>query len=88
MAHELTFEEIQNCKKSFDNNRNTEDTSIDEAKMSIANLQKAFLELGFDLEKHEIDDMQQSMNLNVEIDFPTFLRIAAVKYKQREFVRA
>jgi calmodulin len=88
MAHELTFEEIQSCKKVFDELKSTDDVSIEDAKISINSLKKAIENLNFKIEESEIDDICQNMNLGSEIDFPTFLRIAAIKYKQQEFVKA
>lgn len=88
MAHELTFEEIQNCKKVFDDYKNQDEVSVDDAKMNINNLQKALETLKFKMENNELDEICQNMNLSSEIDFPTFLRIAAIKFKQQEFVNA
>jgi calmodulin len=88
MAHELTFEEIQSCKKVFDDLKNSDDASLEEAKISTNNLKKAIENLNFKIENTEIDEICQNMNLGHEIDFPTFLRIAAIKYKQQEFVKA
>ncbi len=88
MAHELTFEEIQNCKKVFDENRNQENPNIEDDHMNINNLDKAIEALNFKIEGEELDEIIKNMNLKKEIDFPTFLRIAAIKYKQVEFVKA
>jgi Ca2+-binding EF-hand superfamily protein len=88
MAHELTFEEIQNCKKVFDNKKKAEDVSADDAKMPILKLQEGLEELGFKMANEEFDEICVNMKLANEIDFPTFLRIAAIKFKQQEFVTA
>lgn len=88
MAHELTFEEIQNCKKVFDDYKNQDDQSAEDAKMSIVNLQKALEDLKFKIETNELEEICDNMNIAGEIDFPTFLRISAIKFKQQEFVNA
>ena len=49
-------------------------------------------DLDFDVEQIEIENVMVDLGLQGEktddIDFPTFLRIAAIKFKQKEFVSA
>jgi Ca2+-binding EF-hand superfamily protein len=84
MAHELTFEEIQDCKRIFEDYKMTNE-SIEDSKMRLSDLEKALNMLEFKISNSELDDICVSMNLDSEIDFMTFLRVAAVKYKQKEF---
>jgi Ca2+-binding EF-hand superfamily protein len=84
MAHELTFEEIQDCKKVFEEFKITEE-SIEESNIRLSDLEKALNMLDFKIKSSELDDICVSMNLDSEIDFMTFLRVASVKYKQKEF---
>jgi len=88
MAHELTFEEIQNCKKVFDEFRVQNDLNGEDTTISITHLPKALESLKFIIDNNELDEISQNMNLSSFIDFPTFLRIAAIKFKQTEFVKA
>ena len=91
MAHELTFEQIQKCKKVFDENKSREDDRED-AKMPVLNIPKAMKELDFEMTQNEIENVMNDLGLQSEntedVDFPTFLRIAAIKFKQKEFVSA
>jgi calmodulin len=91
MAHELTFEQIQKCKKVFDENKSREDDRED-AKMPVLNIPKAMKELDFEMTQNEIGNVMNDLGLQSEntedVDFPTFLRIAAIKFKQKEFVSA
>ena len=92
MAHELTFEQIQKCKKVFDENKNRDDLDRDDAKMPVLNIPKAMKELDFEMTQNEIENVMNDLGLQSEntedVDFPTFLRIAAIKFKQKEFVSA
>lgn len=88
MAHELTFEQIQDSKRVFDLHKKSEDNNtMDEAKMSIEMLLPALKELNFDVTESSVEEIKETMKLGKELDFPTFLRIAAVKFKQEEFVK-
>ncbi len=86
MTHELTFEQIQNSKKYFDIHKNVEPTG-EEYYMSVNKLINALDDLGFLTGKDEIDEFKKNMSLSNEIDFPTFLRITAIKFKQQELVK-
>ena len=92
MAHELTFEQIQKCKKVFDENKNRDDLDRDDAKMPVLNIPKAMKDLDFEMTQNEIENVMNDLGLQSEntedVDFPTFLRIAAIKFKQKEFVSA
>ena len=92
MAHELTFEQIQKCKKVFDENKNRDDLDRDDAKMPVLNIPKAMKDLDFVMTQNEIENVMNDLGLQSEntedVDFPTFLRIAAIKFKQKEFVSA
>ena len=92
MAHELTFEKIQKCKKVFDENKNRDDLDRDDAKMPVLNIPKAMKDLDFEMTQNEIENVMNDLGLQSEntedVDFPTFLRIAAIKFKQKEFVSA
>lgn len=90
MAHELTFEQIQKCKKAFDENRIRDEVNKEEAKIPVLHIKKAMHELQFELSQPEIENIMNDLGIQGEntdeVDFPTFLRIAAIKYKQKEFV--
>ncbi len=86
MTHELTFEQIQNSKKYFDIHKNLEPTG-EEYYMNVNKLINALDDLGFLTGKDEIDEFKKNMSLSNEIDFPTFLRITAIKFKQQELVK-
>lgn len=86
MTHELTFEQIQNSKKYFDIHKNNEPTG-EEYYMNVNKLINALDDLGFLTGKDEIDEFKKNMSLSNEIDFPTFLRITAIKFKQQELVK-
>ena len=92
MAHELTFEQIQKCKKVFDENKNRDDLDRDDAKMPVLNIPKAMKDLDFEMTQNEIENVMNDLGLQSEntedVDFPTFLRIAAIKFKQKECVSA
>lgn len=87
MAHELTFEQIQETKRIFDQFKNNNDDNVEEAKMKTNCLVLALSNLKFEIGQEEVNEIIVNMNLPSEIDFPTFLRIAAIKFKQVEFVK-
>lgn len=87
MAHELTFEQIQESKRVFDSFKNQDEKSMDEAKITINAVLPALLELKFEIGREEVNEMCNNMNLGKDIDFPTFLRLAAIKFKQEEFTK-
>jgi len=86
MAHELTFEEINSCKKALEKYRITD--SIDEPVIAEKDLKRAIEDLHFKIEDSELDELKTKMKVGKEVDFPTFLRVVAVKFKQREFSKA
>lgn len=92
MAHELTFEQIQKCKKTFDENKVRDQQNKEDEKMPVLEIQKAMHDLEFEMTQQEVENIMSDLGLQGEntedIDFPTFLRIAAIKYKQKEFVNA
>lgn len=89
MAHELTYEEIQMCKKVFDTNKIAILGDNAEAKITIEGSMKALCEMEFNLSEEEVREILSNMNIEVsKIDFPSFLRVAATKFKQREFLQA
>lgn len=91
MAHELTFEQIQSCKKVFDAKKFPSELDKDDGLMFFERLREAIDdmdELKQKLTEEECAEIKQSMNLGDEIDFPTFLRIAAMKFKKQEFIDA
>jgi Ca2+-binding EF-hand superfamily protein len=91
MAHELTFEQIQSCKKVFDSKKIPNGEDGENAKMYFDNLKEAIddlSELKQKLTDEECVEIQNTMKLGDKIDFPTFLRIAAIKFKKQEFLNA
>ena len=92
MAHELTFEQIQKCKKAFDENEVRDEQNKWGEKMPVLEIQKAMHDLEFEMNQQEVENIMNDLGLQGEntedIDFPTFLRIAAIKYKQKEFINA
>ena len=85
MAHELTVEQIQESKSVFDKLKDAKET--DEPFLAYDRLKDALLELNFEVTDEEVADLKSNMKLNADIDFPTFLRIAAAKFKDQEFVK-
>ena len=89
MAYELTFEQIQKCKKVFDCNKINPQNDREDSRIPSENLIKALQELEFNITPKElnsiIDELGMDAGNNDDIDFPTFLRIAWAKYKQQEF---
>jgi calmodulin len=86
MTHELTFEQIQKSKKAFDKFKYETNTG-DEGFMSVDTLLNALVTLEFDIGQDEIQDIKKNMNLGSDIDFSTFLRITAIKFKQQELAK-
>ena len=86
MTHELTFEQIQKSKKTFDLHKN-DSKETEEGLMSINKLLPALIHLEFEIGNEEIQEIKKNMNLGQEIDFSTFLRITAIKFKQQELVK-
>lgn len=87
MTHELTFEQIQKSKKLFDLECVAEkeiDGNIKDFKMPVSRLAVNLANLGFPVSEEDLEEMKKSMNIEDSIDFPTFLRIAAIKFKQIE----
>ena len=88
MAHELTFEQIQKCKKVFDSNKPNMPNDKEDSRIPTGSLLKALQELEFNITQKELQIIIEELGLDStieEIDFPTFLRIAGAKYKQHEF---
>ena len=60
--------------------------------MPVLEIQKAMHDLEFEMNQQEVENIMNDLGLQGEntedIDFPTFLRIAAIKYKQKEFINA
>ena len=86
MAYELTFEQIQKCKKVFDSNKAHNDR--EDSRIHSDHLLKALQELDFNITSSELNSIIDELGMEAnydEIDFPTFLRIAWAKYKQQEF---
>lgn len=91
MAHELTFEQIQTCKKVFDSKKIVTINDEEDPKMHFRRLKEAIdgiIDLKHKLTENECKEIKAKMNLSDEIDFPTFLRIAALKFKNQEFLNA
>ena len=92
MAHELTFEQIKKCKKAFDEYKVRDEQNKEDEKIPVLEVHKAMNELDFNMAPSDIEGVMNDLGLHGEntedIDFPTFLRIAAIKYKQKEFVSA
>lgn len=89
MTHELTFEQIQKSKKVFDLLKEKK-TNIEQEfkeKLSVKLLLNALLNLGFDIGLEDIKEIINNMKLEDSIDFSTFLRITAAKFKQIELVK-
>ena len=91
MAHELTFEQIQTCKNVFDSKKIITSDDEDDSKMHYRSLKEAInaiIDLKHKLTEDECEEIKTKLNLSDEIDFPTFLRIAALKFKNQEFLNA
>ena len=88
MAHELTFEQIQLSKQIFDQFKEGDTNPNGESRIRTSNLLKIMIEgLNFQISQMELSEITSNMNLAYYIDFPTFLRIVAIKFKQEEFIK-
>ena len=88
MSYELTFEQIQRCKRVFDNNKSNPLNDRDDIRLPSENLIKAFTDLDFDITQKELNSIMFELGMDPdisEIDFSSFLRIALVIFKQEEF---
>ncbi len=88
MTYELTFEQIQKCKRVFDNNKSNPLNDRDDIRLPSENLIKAFTDLDFDITQKELNSIMFELGMDPdisEIDFSSFLRIALVIFKQEEF---
>ena len=88
MSYELTFEQIQRCKRVFDNNKSNPLNDRDEIRLPAENLIKALEDLEFTITQKELNSIMVELGMDPdigEIDFPSFLRLALVKFKQQEF---
>ena len=87
MTYELTFEQIQKCKRVFDNNKSNPLNDRDDIRLPSENLIKAFTDLDFDITQKELNSIMFELGMDPdisEIDFSSFLRIALVIFKQEE----
>lgn len=84
MAHELTFDQIQECQKAFDRFKNQEKIE-DEYFMNTDKIMAAFYFLGFESSKESIQEMQKNFSIGNVLDFSSFLRLCAVKHKEYEY---
>ena len=88
MSYELTFEQIQRCKRVFDNNKSNPLNDRDDIRLPAENLIKALEELDFTITQKELNSIMIELGMDPdigEIDFPNFLKLALVKFKQQEF---
>ena len=88
MSYELTFEQIQRCKKVFDSNKSNPLNDRDDIRLPSENLIKALEDLEFTITQKELNSIMIELGMDPdigEIDFPSFLRLALVKFKQQEF---
>ena len=88
MSYELTFEQIQRCKRVFDNNKSNPLNDRDDIRLPSENLIKALEDLEFAITQKELNSIMIELGMDPdigEIDFPSFLRLALVKFKQQEF---
>ena len=88
MSYELTFEQIQRCKRVFDNNKSNPLNDRDDIRLPSENLIKALEDLEFTITQKELNSIMIELGMDPdigEIDFPSFLRLALVKFKQQEF---
>jgi Ca2+-binding EF-hand superfamily protein len=88
MAHELTFEQIQLSKQVFDKFKDNDGDVNGEYRMRTNDLFLAMHKgLEFQMSEIELKEITSTMSLGEFIDFPTFLRIVAIKFKQEEFLK-
>ena len=88
MSYELTFEQIQRCKKVFDSNKSNPLNDRDDIRLPSENIIRAFEELELSITQKELNSIMIELGMDPdigEIDFPSFLRLALVKFKQQEF---
>ena len=88
MSYELTFEQIQRCKRVFDNNKSNPLNDRDDIRLPAENLIKALEELDFTITQKELNSIMIELGMDPdigEIDFPNFLKLVLVKFKQQEF---
>ena len=88
MSYELTFEQIQRCKRVFDSNKSNPLNDRDDIRLPSENLIKALEDLEFTITQKELNSIMIELGMDPdigEIDFPSFLRLALVKFKQQEF---
>ena len=88
MSYELTFEQIQRCKRVFDNNKSNPLNDRDDIRLPAENLIKALEDLEFTITQKELNSIMVELGMDPdigEIDFPSFFRLALVKFKQQEF---
>ena len=88
MTYELTFEQIQKCKRVFDNNKSNPLNDRDDIRLPSENLIKAFTDLDYNITQKELNSIMFELGMDPdisEIDFSSFLRIALVIFKQEEF---
>lgn len=91
MADELTFEQIQKCKKVFDDHKDKTGVNGVEGKLEKKEITNAMKDLKFEMNENEVmeilNDLEEASDSKC-IDFPTFLRFAARKFKENEFATA
>ena len=88
MSYELTFDQIQKCKRVFDNNKSNPLNDRDDIRLPSENIIRAFEELELSITQKELNSIMIELGMDPdigEIDFPSFLRLALVKFKQQEF---
>ena len=88
MSYELTFDQIQRCKRVFDNNKSNPLNDRDDIRLPSENIIRAFEELELSITQKELNSIMIELGMDPdigEIDFPSFLRLALVKFKQQEF---
>jgi len=85
MANDLTLDQIEQSKKIFEKYRIQDDKPLEEAIMSIEELFPAMMELNFEISLNEIKEIIKKIKINEYIDFSTFVRICAIKFRERDF---
>lgn len=90
MAHELTVEQIQDCKSAFEKYKKKIDKGISNeggGRMDIDIIELALSELKIEISKKEINEFLFNLGNPIDIDFAIFLRLSAIKYKEIEFIK-
>ena len=90
MAHELTVEQIQDCKSVFERYKKKEDLKSpgeESTRMDISEIEHALGELKIDITQKEIKDFLVNLGNPKDIDFAIFLRLSAIKFKEIEFIK-